>query len=250
MRIRSIKPEFWHSESLSRVSREARLLFIGIFSACDDSGRTRAASRFLASLLYPYDEDAPKRISGWLDELEKEGCVRRYTNNGDHYLDIPKWSSHQKIDKPSPSKLPPFADNSRGLADNSRTFVVGSGIRDQGSREQGGGTDCPADAGPRFDFEWLETLKANPAYQHINVNAEMAKMRTWCDVNKKQPTRRRFVNWLNRIEKPLQAAPREAYGNDYFERRDRIEREKAERLANEAKAAEICADLLEGEPAA
>lgn len=45
-------------------------------------------------------------------------------------------------------------------------------------------------------------------------------------------------------------APREAYGMDYFERRDRIEREKAERLANEAKAAELCADLLEGDPAA
>lgn len=133
MRIRSIKPEFWQSESLSRVSREARLLFIGLFSACDDSGRTRAASRFLASLLFPYDEDAPKQIEGWLSELERERCVRRYVVDGNTYLEVPKWRDHQKIDKPSASKLPPFADDSRGFSEDSRTVVVGSGIREQGT---------------------------------------------------------------------------------------------------------------------
>ena len=133
MRIRSIKPEFWQSESLSRVSREARLLFIGLFSACDDSGKTRAASRFLASLLFPYDEDAPKAIEGWLAELEHEGCIRRYVVEGNTYLEIPKWRNHQKIDKPSASKLPDFVQGSRSLAESSRTVVVGSGIRDQGA---------------------------------------------------------------------------------------------------------------------
>ena len=133
MRIRSIKPEFWQSESLSRVSREARLLFIGLFSACDDSGKTRAASRFLASLLFPYDEDAPKAIEGWLAELEHEACIRRYVVEGNTYLEIPKWRNHQKIDKPSASKLPDFVQGSRSLAESSRTVVVGSGIRDQGA---------------------------------------------------------------------------------------------------------------------
>jgi hypothetical protein len=31
-------------------------------------------------------------------------------------------------------------------------------------------------------------------------------MQTWCSVNRKMPTRRRFVAWLNRIEKPMDAA--------------------------------------------
>ena len=141
MRIRTIKPEFWQSESLSRVSRESRLLFIGLFSACDDSGKTRAASRFLASLLFPYDDDAPKAIEGWLAELEAEGCIRRYVVEGNTYLEIPKWREHQKIDKPSTSKLPPFAEGSRVFVEASRTVVVGSGIRDQGS-----GTIAPAGA--------------------------------------------------------------------------------------------------------
>jgi hypothetical protein len=30
-------------------------------------------------------------------------------------------------------------------------------------------------------------------------------MAAWCQVKNKQPTRSRFLNWLNRIEKPIDA---------------------------------------------
>ena len=70
----------------------------------------------LASLLYPYDDDAPKRIGGWLDELEREGCIRRYQVGTDTYLESLNWLKHQKIDKPSPSRLPPFDEASRIVA--------------------------------------------------------------------------------------------------------------------------------------
>jgi hypothetical protein len=53
------------------------------------------------------------------------------------------------------------------------------------------------------DSEWLASLSANPAYKTLNVPAEFAKMTSWCSVNNRQPTRRRFVNWLNRCDKPL-----------------------------------------------
>lgn len=116
MRIRSIKPEFWESESLGRVSRDARLLFIGLWMIADDSGRARGgldeSSRFLARVLFPYDDDAKDQISCWLDELIKEGCVINYEVDGSHYLFIPKFLSHQRIDRPSKSKYPPFIDTS------------------------------------------------------------------------------------------------------------------------------------------
>ena len=133
MRIRSVKPEFWESESLSKVSREARLLFIGLFSCCDDVGRARASSRLLASRLFPYDEDAFKRLPVWISELEKQGCIRLYQVDGESYLDIPKWANHQKIDKPSASKLPSFDD----VREDSRVFekdCLGTGNREE---EQG-----------------------------------------------------------------------------------------------------------------
>lgn len=136
MRIRTIKPEFWESESLSRVSREARLLFVGLFSCCDDHGRTRAHSRILASRLYPFDEDALSLLEGWLSELEAIGCIRRYMVDGETFLEIPKWLNHQKIDKPSKSKLPEYVPDSFTPREDSRGFAknsLGTGIREQGS---------------------------------------------------------------------------------------------------------------------
>jgi hypothetical protein len=115
-RIRTIKPEFPQSETVGRLSRDARLLFIMLWTIADDEGRLRASSRMLASLLYPYDDDARGLMDGWLDELEREECVRRYEVEGSTYLEIVKWLEHQKIDKPSASRLPAFVPNSRSLA--------------------------------------------------------------------------------------------------------------------------------------
>ena len=90
-RIRTIKPEFPQSESVGELSRDARLLFILLWTLVDDSSRARASSRLLASLLYPYDDDAGELILGWLIELENGGFIRLYTIEGTSYLDIPKW---------------------------------------------------------------------------------------------------------------------------------------------------------------
>ncbi|WP_050996281.1 MULTISPECIES: hypothetical protein [Bradyrhizobium] len=73
-RIRTIKPEFPQSETIGKLSREARLLFIQLWTLADDEGRARAASRMLASLLYPYDDDAPGLMDDWLAQLEHHGC--------------------------------------------------------------------------------------------------------------------------------------------------------------------------------
>jgi hypothetical protein len=133
-RIRTIKPEFPQSESMGRVSRDARLLFIQLWTICDDSGRTRGNSRMLASLLFPYDDDAPKLLDGWIAELERESCVVRYSADGATYLQVCNWLNHQKIDKPSPSKLPEFDESSRILSNPLEHSSVDRGpwTKDQG----------------------------------------------------------------------------------------------------------------------
>jgi hypothetical protein len=37
----------------------------------------------------------------------------------------------------------------------------------------------------------------------LDVDKEFHKMNAWCSTNGKMPSRRRFVNWLNRSEKPI-----------------------------------------------
>lgn len=134
-RIRTIKPEFPQSESMGRVSRDSRLLFVELWTLCDDSGRTRGNSRMLASLLFPYDDDAPEQIDGWIDELEKEGCIVRYIAEGSTYIQVLNWLNHQKIDKPSPSKIPEFVESSRIISNPRESSSVYQGV-DQG-KDQG-----------------------------------------------------------------------------------------------------------------
>lgn len=142
-RIRTIKPEFPQSESMGRVSRDARLLFVQLWCICDDHGRTRAASRMLASLLFPYDDDAPSLIDGWLSELQREGCVRLYEHEGSRFLEIPNWLKHQKIDKPSKPQFPAFDESSRILANPREHSWLDQGPR---TKDQGPTRASNADA--------------------------------------------------------------------------------------------------------
>lgn len=135
-RIRTIKPEFPQSESMGRVSRESRYCFILLWTLADDSGRLRGNSRMLASLLFPYDLDAGKLIDKWLNDLEKEKCLVRYAVEGDTYIQICNWLKHQKIDKPSASKIPAFVEDSRILANPLEGSCGDQGSRN-GSKDQG-----------------------------------------------------------------------------------------------------------------
>jgi hypothetical protein len=137
-RIRTIKPEFPQSESMGRVSRDARLTFIQLWTLADDSGRLRGNSRMLASLLFPYDLDAGGLIDKWLDELDAEGCIVRYKVGSDSYIEIAKWLIHQKIDKPSASKNPAPSEGSRILANprEHSSLDQGSRTKDQGAKDQ------------------------------------------------------------------------------------------------------------------
>lgn len=168
-RIRTIKPEFPKSETIGSLSRDARLLFVQLWTEADDAGRLRGASRLLASLLYPYDEDAPALIEGWLSELADKGCIRRYEVKGNQYLEIANWLEHQKIDRPSPSRLPSFdegsempREDSRALDDGPRTLDLGPRTEDHSRAVDKSTRPClPAD----FEKFWSAYPKrkgANP----------------------------------------------------------------------------------------
>lgn len=140
-RIRTIKPEFPHSESMGNVSRDARLTFIMLWTLADDSGRLRGNSRMLASVLFPYDDDAPSKIDSWLTELERESCITLYSVGGTSYCQIRKWLSHQKIDKPTASKIPSPPEESRGFANVREESSLDQGSKEGNGKEGNGAKD-------------------------------------------------------------------------------------------------------------
>ena len=101
---------------MGRVSRDARLLFVLLWTQCDDFGRFRANSRMLASLLFPYDGDISTQIEVWLQELIREKCLYLYEAEGNHYLQVVNWHKHQRVDHPSGAMYPDPRENSREFA--------------------------------------------------------------------------------------------------------------------------------------
>lgn len=106
-RIRTLKPSFWGSPEAAHMSREARLLTVGLISFADDQGRFLASFGALSGFVYPNDEDVtPRKLRGWLDEVVASGMVELYEDRGVKYGHFPSWRRHQVINKPSKSVLP------------------------------------------------------------------------------------------------------------------------------------------------
>ena len=105
-RIRTIKPSFWADEAVADLSRDARLVLIGLISSADDEGRFLASHSAIIGYLFPHDDIAPTKLRKWLDEIENTGIVRFYSVNRREYGAFPNWKKHQRISKPQPSSLP------------------------------------------------------------------------------------------------------------------------------------------------
>lgn len=99
-RIRTTKPEFWTSEQVTSCSREARLLFIGMWNFCDDAGVHPKSFMRLKMEVLPGDDCTVHQIEGWIEELIKAGLVIEYSAEGKSYWQVSGWK-HQKIDKPT-----------------------------------------------------------------------------------------------------------------------------------------------------
>ena len=114
------------------------------------------------------------------------------------------------------------------LAPTKETITKTNNTKDRGPRTS-------ARKPPQSDTEWMESLKNNPAYNGLDVNAVYHKMAAWCQVNNKSPSRKRFVNWLNREEKPMSVgggngngAGRQYGGQRYGRPRDTTQQAAAE----------------------
>ncbi|MBM9508036.1 hypothetical protein [Actinacidiphila acididurans] len=107
-RIRSVKPETWISESLAEVSVTAERTFLAMTNHADDHGRHRDNAAIIAGLVWPLRaEHTAVHVEDDLTQLADAGLICRYTGcDGRRYFHYPTWSKHQKIDKPSPSRLP------------------------------------------------------------------------------------------------------------------------------------------------
>lgn len=106
-RNRLIKVDFWSDEKLSKVSIEARLAFIGLWTHSDDYGVVKGHPALLCSQIFPYDEQVnAKKFASMMSELETIGVIIPFSENSERYFYITNFLRHQKIDRPSKQRNP------------------------------------------------------------------------------------------------------------------------------------------------
>jgi len=107
-RIRTIKPSFFQSDDVSALPLRARLTWIGLWTQCDDQGRTKDHARLIKAAIWPLDAQVSLAdIEEDLNTLDSQGRIVRYEVNGQRYLEITNWSEHQKINRATESRIPP-----------------------------------------------------------------------------------------------------------------------------------------------
>ena|GEM_PF-1858004 len=100
-RIRTIKPRFWDDVKLAKISRDARLVFIGMWNFSDDLGVIVAESIWLKSKIFPYDVIQVQQFEKWLEELVKHGFISLLSYKNDRFYYLPNLTRHQVINRPN-----------------------------------------------------------------------------------------------------------------------------------------------------
>jgi len=109
---------------------------------------------------------------------------------GTKYLEVVKWSKHQKIDKPSTSRLPPSDEASRALANAREPSAtdLGPGTKDQGPRtnDQGGEQGALLISREAVDLadRFLKAIKADtddPQWQGVPTRAQVWLASGWSE---------------------------------------------------------------------
>jgi hypothetical protein len=105
-RIRTIKPEFFTSLTVADLTPHQRLTFIGLWTHCDDAGRCVDDARLIKAAVWPLDDRTAAEVERDLGALNESSLITRYTLNRRRYIVVNGWREHQKINRPTPSKLP------------------------------------------------------------------------------------------------------------------------------------------------
>ena len=104
-RMRWIKPTFFVSDQVAEVSRDARLMFIGLWCFSDCRGVHQESAKLLKREIFAGDDLTADAVAGLLEELIEVGLVARFEakdqrGNNARWLYVTGWKQHQKPRKP------------------------------------------------------------------------------------------------------------------------------------------------------
>ena len=105
-RSRNIKPTFFSNEYLGELDPLARLLFAGLWCQADREGRLQDRPKRLKIDVLPYDDCDVDQLLDSLAE-SKGDFIKRYTVDGNKYIQINNFSKHQNPHKKEAASIIP-----------------------------------------------------------------------------------------------------------------------------------------------
>lgn len=107
-RIRTLKPSLFSSLTVSAWPIPIRWTFVGLFTYADDQGRGVDEPRLVKAELYPLDDKmTPAKVDEHLSAITESGALCRYEVDTLRYLHLTGFTRHQRINRPTPSRIPP-----------------------------------------------------------------------------------------------------------------------------------------------
>lgn len=119
-RNRVIKLKFWDDAKIGRLTRDARLLYIGLWNFSDDIGVVIGNSIWLKSKIFPYDQIQIQQFEKWMNELVINGFVCLLSYKGERFIYLPNFTRHQVINKPNYEDL----NIPKSLIDNAKDEIT------------------------------------------------------------------------------------------------------------------------------
>jgi hypothetical protein len=183
-RIRSIKPEFFTSETVTALPFSARLTFIGLWTYADDNGVGLDNELLITAAIWPLEQDnlaTLEMVREDLASLSGIGLVERYRDSRKRYVFIANWDEHQKVDHPRKPRYPRPGDpavisgltsgddgSQESVATDSRQTREGiAPEQGAGSREQGAGNPPHPPAGGRRIGRQNYDYDSDPVFAHF-----------------------------------------------------------------------------------
>lgn len=132
-----------------------------------------------------------ERVLAW---MESEQQIEQQGSNRSRLITILNWDKYQPIGQQNEHP----SDSHRTT--NGQPSDTNKNEKNERMKEKTVGEK----ASPPTAEEIISQFENDKTYEGINVRIEFGKMAAWCGVKRKHPTKQRFVNWLNRVERPIQ----------------------------------------------
>ena len=135
--FRKIADFFFDDVKIGRISRDARLLYVGLWVFADDMGVVPGDSVWLKSRVFPYDQIQVQQFEKWMNELVINGFICLLSYKGERFIYLPTFTRHQVVNRPNYEDL----NIPKDLLDKEKDKIHGA-ITEQSLNNHGTLTDA------------------------------------------------------------------------------------------------------------